>query len=226
MAGDIGSPVLLKTKQFVSEEKKMKKTIVLSLIAVLCLGLTSAAATVNLGNFEGTMDNWEMQSGATGTYSTFGATNGASSLEVVFPSGWKTVMKLNMLSQLDVMKTMEEFSLDLTTRNDNGQIPAWWLNVILVVNSETGSWQDMGDKYTAGVPWSPRTETLSWTIPQSIRDNFIQKGAGGWAELFIVTNSGASGTLWVDNINAKVPEPATLSVLGLGALALLKRRKA
>ncbi len=38
----------------------------MSLIAVLCLGLTSAAATVNLGNFEGTMDNWENAERATG----------------------------------------------------------------------------------------------------------------------------------------------------------------
>jgi len=184
----------------------------LFLPAILLFSIPLHAAVVMLGSFEGSMDGWTADGSVSVSYSTQGVTAGASSLQVVFPSGWLGILKKNMLPQPDLLKTMTAIQLDVTTRNDAGQIPGGWLNLFFVINSQTGGWQQFNLSYP-GVPSSPRTDTLTVTIPQSVRDTFIQNGAGGWAEFFIITNSGTGGgTLWLDNIRAVLPDSGTVTI--------------
>ncbi|MBN1766171.1 MAG: hypothetical protein JW860_12995 [Sedimentisphaerales bacterium] len=163
-----------------------------------------------LGDFEGGMDDWIVDSSATAAFSTEGVTHGAYSLEVTFPSGWIGVLKKDMRSQVEVLQTMAYFNLDVTTRNDGGQIPGG-LSLFFIINSETGGWQQFDLSYP-GVPSSPRTDTLTVTIPQSVRDTFILNGAGNWAEFLIITNSDGGGIVWLDNINAATPETGNVTI--------------
>jgi hypothetical protein len=199
----------------------MKRTVVLSVVAMLCLSVPSLAGVV-IGDFEGSLDGWVMESGAVGTVSTEFPTSGSNSLQVVFPNNWISVMKKSITSYATA--DLETISFDVTTRNDNSQIPAWWLHTNIIINSDVTGWKDSGNLYSS-VPWSPRTDTITWTVPQAIRD--LLAGGAGWCDVLIVTNTGSTGgTMWIDNVQLGiVPEPATMSLLGLGALALLKRRK-
>jgi hypothetical protein len=45
-----------------------------------------------------------------------------------------------------------------------------------------------------------------------------------WGKIRIINNTGGAGTVYYDNVRL-VPEPATLGLLGLGGLVLLRRRK-
>jgi hypothetical protein len=119
---------------------------------------------------------------------------------------------------------MEEFSLDLTTRNDNGQFPPGGSTSSYCQQRNSG-WQDKAIS-TRWRTVEPENKTLSWTIPQSIRDNFINNGVAAGQELFIVTNSGASGTLWVDNINAQSPSRPRCRYSDWVLWLCYKRRKA
>ncbi len=167
-----------------------------------------------LGDFEGHMDGWVPAGGVTTAFSTQGATHGTGSLQVTFPSGWINSLQKDMRSQAALLQTMTSISMDVTTRNDGGQIPGG-LSLIFVINSETGGWQSFDLSYP-GVPTSPRTDTLTVTIPQSVRDNFIQNGTGSWGEFFIITNSGG-GILWLDDIRANIPEEPTRVTIDVDA---------
>ena len=192
-------------------------------VFVLALGVSSFGVVI--GDFEGSMDGWEMQNGATGTFSTEGVTLGSNSLQVGFGPNWITVLKRSVADVASDLDELQSISFDITTRNDNGQLPGWWLQSHIIFNSETAGWQDSGNLY-GGVPWGPRTDTLTWTVPQSIRDIMAASGPGGYAEVFIVMNtSGAANTVWVDNIQMQIPEPTTLALLAMGGLSLIRRKR-
>lgn len=204
----------------------MKRKIVLS---VCMLAMTAISfGDIVVGDFEdGSMDGWEMQNGAVGTFSPDGATLGSSALQVDFGPDWITVLKLSVADMAADLPNLQTISFDLTTRDDNGELPDWWFQTFIVFNTETAEWQQSDNLYSHDVSWDPITETLSWDVPQSVRDVIATSGIGGWAEVFIVTNtSGAANTIWVDNIRMNiVPEPATLALLGLGGLSLIRRKR-
>lgn len=186
--------------------------IVAAIMFILLLSIPLQAAPVMLGDFEGSMDGWIPGSGVTTAYSTEGVTHGANSLQVTFPTGWVGILGKNMASELDLLQTMTSISMNVTTRNDGGQIPGW-LSFLFIINSGSGGWQQFDLGYP-GVPTSPRTDTLTVAIPQSVRDTFIQNGTGGYADFIIIANSGSGGTAWFDNINAAIPgaENVTITV--------------
>ncbi len=179
-----------------------RKGFVVCVFVLLLLSIPLHAAGVMLGDFEGSMDGWTAGSGVTTDFSTQGVTHGAGSLQVTFSSGWRSLMTKSMVSQLSVLQTMTSVSMDVTTRNDGGQIPGW-LDFLFIINSGSTGWQQFDLAYP-GVPVNPRTDTLTVTIPQSIRDAF-QNGTGGYADFILIANSGSGGTAWFDNITATLP---------------------
>lgn len=179
------------------------------LLFLILFSVALQAATVMLGDFEGSMDGWNPGSGITVAYSVQGVTHGANSLQSTFPSGWKNILTKSMASQLTVLQTMTALNLNVTTRNDNGQIPGW-LGFIFVINSGSTGWLQYDLAYP-GVPTSPRTDTLTVAIPQSVRDAF-QNGTGGYADFILIANSGSGGTAWFDNITATIPGSDSVTI--------------
>ncbi len=197
----------------------MKHLLVLSILSVLCLAWACPASII--GNFEGDTDGWIMEN-ATSSIAAFGATNGVNSLELVVPADWKSAMKKPIDSLDTELAQATAITADITMRNDNNQIPSWWMQFTLIINSDVTGWKDLGT-VEPGVPWSPQTFSVSWDITPDVNAAFAN--GSDWAELMFITNTGSGSTIWIDNIQI-VPEPATLSIFALGGLALIRRRRA
>jgi hypothetical protein len=199
----------------------MKKLIVLSLVAVLCLGGSSMAVVI--GDFEGgSLDGWVASSPATIATDTLGATTGSGSMKFTTPGGWGPKAMRSVWDLKSLLATTDsKITMDISARSDD--IPGYWCNVSILVNCD-GYWNPVaGQDISVGWTQYFTTKKYEFVLPAAARTAL--GNAGTYAEIGIFTNSGAA-TFYVDNVQATIPEPATLSMLGLGALALLKRRKA
>jgi hypothetical protein len=184
----------------------MKKSILIMML--FCLPVTAMAFRV-VGNFENSMDGWVLENGATAVYSSEWVTNGSKSLELTVKPNWITSMRKDLMSVADQMKVAETITLDITTRNDGGQIPPWWLQIMFVINTNNG-WVESPNLF-GGVPWSPRTDTLSMAVPESIRQGF-NNGTITFCEFIIITNTGEPhAKFWVDNVRLNWPVSAAYS---------------
>ncbi len=181
----------------------MRKIHWLSILFVVCLSLPAIALkpSVVLGNFEDTLDGWVLENGATGTFSTFGATLDAKSIELNYPGDWKSVLKKGIAGFAADLATSDKITLDITWRSDGGQIKGGWFQVWMVINSAGTGWYQKEGTGLGAIPTSPRTDTVSFEITQAVRDAFAD--GEGWADLLIITNcdkATGSGTVWIDNI--------------------------
>jgi hypothetical protein len=107
---------------------------------------------------------------------------------------------------------------------------------MLIVNSEAGWHQNEAAMPLQAVTTAPTTYTWDY----SWLDGVIMANPG-WLEVVIVGNDGlwgtdidppATGVYYLDNawlsgapIAPEIPEPATAALLGLGVMALLRRRR-
>lgn len=106
------------------------------------------------------------------------------------------------------------FTFDLGFRTDAGAPPTdilvqMWADGIWIVNA----WMDVSDQVQG--EWITRELTVGWT------DNQVQLGVQADVALY-----NTAGQILTDSWSAiVVPEPATLTLLGFGAMAFIRRRK-
>jgi hypothetical protein len=205
----------------------MNSTLVrLGAVAVLCIGASIASAGV-IADFEtGTLEGWGADAQGAATLSVVAGGSGGSNyaLRIHRPTGaWAntTTVDLSAAKWTDLAaNTTLSFDYKATAGPGN-DVPGWWAQFAPILNSQTGGW-DQGPNPDAVLDGAWHTQ--SWVYPAQAPTS------GTYGQLFFVVQGGADATgmtVYIDNITVSggdIPEPASLSLLGLGSLALLRRR--
>lgn len=214
----------------------------LAALAALTLGAASASAQLMYSFETGDSPNGKdgfVPNGATVSQDTVGATQGSNSLKVVTGGGYTGTYTQADLPAPLTNPNLSAVTMDITIPTT----PAYSGNyddlgvVLFVSNAGEGEY---GDQYAsptsawANIDLAPGSTT---TITVPIEGNNPDTGtpvsfgtllADGWAVSgFQLTMDGDQAqTFYVDNIQAVVPEPASISLIGIaGAMSLLRRRK-
>jgi hypothetical protein len=203
----------------------MKKQLILA-GAILTTTAVLQAQTI-IGDFESSsLDGWS-SGNSTLTFDTVGVTLGSSSLKLVAPGNWNTVLSRDVTSFISLLSQAgTTISLDITARNDDNSVPSWWLGNEIILNSDTTGWVGLGGQGT-GVGWGPQTTHETYSISAGTAALLASATS---AQLILVNNTGGNGaTIYLDNIAiTSVPEPAAACLLGVGVASLLifRRRQA
>lgn len=194
----------------------MKKTLVL--LAVLALMATSAGATVIESFEDGNPSPW---TGFAGVSTTVGVTDGTYSAYGDPLSWWNPTFMTNYSNEwAPLLDAGDTLTVDVTLVD---AIPEGkWFQVWFQFLTDTGG--SSGDVGYTAVAGGGATTTVSFNYG-ALPVDFANPG--NWTQLRIGTNPGGgfdATAVYIDNIRV-TPEPATLALLGMGGLALIRRRR-
>lgn len=178
---------------------------------------TTASADILVSSFEDDLSShvgltWT--SDQTTSFVSNGATDGASALQIVSPDNYSFVLSLDGPAITPDYATYDNLVIDVTT-----PATAEWRQLILVMQGDGLNYTQVGQDVPLGT-----TSEITFDL-----SDFSPNPTATWWQTVLVLQGGDSGagniTTTIDNIRlTNVPEPASLAVLGLGALSLTRRR--
>lgn len=214
----------------------MKRFVSICLMAAV---LSMPASAVIIGDWESmpaSGDGWINWSGgaAIETLSeyqagTVGVTSGSQSLRLT-KSGWAQTLSIKLQNNglVDDFMANSIFSIDVSVpaNHVNDGSGGWTKIEGIALNADGYSWATQaGTTQLLGFWDNSPVQTITLSFDYSAAKASMP-ATPGWVEIIITTNSdGVHNDLYFDNAQLLIPEPATLSVLGLGALALLRKKK-
>jgi hypothetical protein len=208
---------------------------ILAICLVLVMASVSLADTV-IGNWETGNDGWTVDGGDVYSGQTVGVTLGTSSAGLDMPQGaYWDVHASGLDPALFVGAT--KVTMDLTLIATEWQVNWNWLAVdkMAVQSDATASgwveeavtWTDRTTGLPIAANWGPWNPDVAATLTWNLTG--LDLTGATYVNLvfaFQNPNAPATGLFYVDNAKiVNVPEPATMALLGLGGLALIRRKK-
>ncbi len=208
---------------------------ILSIAAMLvgAFGVIRAQGSVLIDSWENSSEGWGTFQGdyaISGYSTTLGVTNGTYSMAITSPSNtapnYQGLMGGSASTAITQLLAIpgQTISIDVYTQPEAFGYMQWDL-----ATNGAGGYTSV-DGYT--YPESPTIgseSTLTWTIPASLTATYAANLSTPTSLNFQIGGGSSTGpaTFYVDNLRASlaVPEPASMSVLGLAALGLLGRRR-